>query len=132
AGAKGISLIMVEADREGFRRGRKLEKVGQPAADTAELFFDNVRVPITNCLGQENEGFGYLMQELAQERLNIAVYTAAALERLLEKTVEYVKERKAFGQTVWDFQNTKFKLADVKARAVATRTMVDYFIGEHM
>ncbi len=132
AGAKGVSLIMVETDRAGFRRGRKLDKVGQPAADTTELFFDNVRVPVDNLLGEENKGFVCLMQELAQERLIIAVYSAAKLERLLEQTIEYVKERKAFDGTVWDFQNTKFKLADVKAQAVAVRTMVDYYIGEHM
>ncbi len=132
AGAKGVSLIMVEADRPGFRRGRKLHKVGQPAADTAELFFDDVRVPASNLLGEENKGFGYLMEELAQERLLIAIYAAVALERALGLTLEYVKERKAFGQTVWDFQNTKFKLADAKAQAVATRTLIDYYIGEHM
>ncbi|RZL91493.1 MAG: acyl-CoA dehydrogenase [Variovorax sp.] len=132
AGAKGVSLIMVETDRAGFRRGRKLDKVGQPAADTTELFFDNVRVPVDNLLGEENKGFVCLMQELAQERLIIAVYSAAKLERLLEQTVDYVKERRAFDQTVWDFQNTKFKLADVKAQAVAVRTLVDYYIGEHM
>ena len=132
AGAKGVSLIMVEADRAGFRRGRKLEKVGQPAADTTELVFDNVRVPADNLLGEEGKGFLCLMKELAQERLVIAVYCAAKLERLLEQTLEYVKERKAFGQTVWDFQNTRFKLADIKAQAVAVRTLVDYYIGEHM
>ena len=132
AGAKGVSLLMVETDREGFRRGNKLEKVGQPAADTTELFFDNVRVPANNLLGEENQGFAYLMQELAQERLIIAVYSAAKLERLLEQTIEYVKQRRAFGQTVWDFQNTKFKLADIKAQAVAVRTLVDYYIAQHM
>jgi acyl-CoA dehydrogenase len=132
AGAKGVSLIMVEADRAGFRRGRKLEKVGQHAADTAELFFDNVRVPVTNLIGNENGGFIHLMEELPQERLIIAVYCAAKLERQLELTLQYVKDRRAFNQTVWDFQNTRFKLADVKAQAVAMRTMVDYYIGKHM
>ncbi|CAG2159318.1 acyl-CoA dehydrogenase family protein [Cupriavidus numazuensis] len=132
AGAKGVSLIVVETNREGFRRGRKLQKMGQAAADTAELFFDNVRVPVNNRLGEENMGFRYLMQELAQERLLIAVGAAVRLETMLEKTVEYVKERKAFGGTVWDFQNTKFKLADIKANAVAVRTMVDHYIAEHM
>ena len=132
AGAKGISLICVEASREGFRRGRKLDKVGQPAADTAELFFDNVRVPVSNLLGEEGKGFVYMMQELPQERLYIAVGQAIQLERLLDITVEYVKERKAFGQTIWDFQNTKFKLADAKAGAVAVRTLVDHYIAEHM
>lgn len=132
AGAKGVSLIVVETSREGFRRGRKLEKVGQPASDTAEMFFDNVRVPVSNLLGEEGKGFYAMMQELPQERLYIAIYAAVRLERLLEQTVEYVKDRKAFGQTVWDFQNTKFKLADAKAASVAVRTMVDYYIGEHM
>ncbi|MDE1948607.1 MAG: acyl-CoA dehydrogenase family protein [Burkholderiales bacterium] len=132
AGAKGVSLVMVEANRAGFRRGRKLDKLGQPAADTTEMFFDDVRVPAHNLLGQEGKGFAYLMQELAQERLIIAVYSAAKLERLLEQTLAYVKERKVFGQTVWDFQNTKFKLADIKAQAVAARTMVDYYIAQHV
>ncbi|MDH4610447.1 acyl-CoA dehydrogenase family protein [Pseudomonas sp. BN102] len=132
AGAKGISLICVEANREGFRRGRKLDKVGQPAADTTELFFDNVRVPVGNLLGEEGKGFVYMMQELPQERLYIAIGQATQLERLLDITLDYVKERKAFGQTIWDFQNTKFKLADAKAACVAVRTMVDYYVGEHM
>ena len=132
AGAKGISLIVVETARPGFRRGRKLEKVGQPAADTAEMFFDDVRVPVSNLLGEEGKGFSYMMHDLAQERFMIAVSAAAILERQLELTVEYVKDRKAFGQTIWDFQNTRFKLADVKAQAVAVRTMVDHYIREHI
>ena len=132
AGAKGISLIVVEADRAGFRRGRKLDKVGQYAQDTAELFFDDVRVPVSNLLGEEGKGFAYLMGELPQERFAIAVGAAARLERSLELTLEYVKERKAFGQTVWDFQNTRFKLADIKAQAIAVRLMVDHYLGEHM
>ncbi len=132
AGAKGISLIAVEATRAGFRRGRKLDKVGQYAQDTAELFFDNVRVPVGNRLGEEGKGFAYLMGELPQERFTIAIGAAARLERALENTLDYVKDRRAFDQTVWDFQNTKFKLADVKAQAVAVRTMIDYYIGEHM
>ena len=132
AGSRGVSLIMVEADREGFRRGRKLEKVGQHAQDTAELFFDNVRVPVSNLLGEEGKGFAYLMGELPQERLSIAVSAAAKLEACLEHTIAYVKERKAFNQTVWDFQNTKFKLADIKAQAVAVRVMVDYYLSEHI
>jgi alkylation response protein AidB-like acyl-CoA dehydrogenase len=132
AGAKGVSLIMVETTREGFRRGRKLNKVGMHAQDTAELFFDAVRVPVGNRLGEEGKGFIYMMHDLAQERFMIAVTAATKVERLLEQTLEYVKDRRAFGQTVWDFQNTKFKLADVKAHAVALRTMVDYYLGEHM
>ncbi|MFJ4067213.1 acyl-CoA dehydrogenase family protein [Pseudomonas sp. NPDC089996] len=132
AGAKGVSLIVVEAARPGVSRGRKLEKVGQPASDTGELFFDNVRVPVSHRLGDEGRGFAYLMQELPQERLLIAIAQAVQLERLLELTVAYVKERKAFGGSVWDFQNTRFKLADAKAASVALRTMVDHYIGEHM
>jgi acyl-CoA dehydrogenase len=132
AGAKGVSLLLVETNREGFRRGRKLDKVGMHSQDTAELFFDNVRVPVSNRLGEEGKGFIYLMQELPQERFMIAVTAAAKLEKLLEQTIDYVKDRRAFNQTVWDFQNTKFKLADVKAQAVALRTMVDYYLGEHM
>jgi len=91
-----------------------------------------VRVPASNLLGEEGKGFVYLMQELPQERFIIAVTAAAKLERLLEQTLEYVKERNAFGQTVWDFQNSKFKLADVKAQAAALRTLVDHYLAEHM
>lgn len=132
AGAKGVSLIVVETNREGFRRGRKLKKVGQYAQDTAELFFDNVRVPVSNLLGEEGKGFGYLMGELPQERFSIAISSAARLEAALEHTLAYVKERKAFDQTVWDFQNTKFKLADIKAQATAVRLMIDHYLAEHM
>ncbi|QGZ61881.1 acyl-CoA dehydrogenase family protein [Paraburkholderia acidisoli] len=132
AGSKGVSLIVVEADREGFRRGRKLDKVGQHAQDTSELFFDNVRVPVSNRLGEEGKGFAYLMAELPQERLSIAVGAAAKLEACLEHTLNYVKDRRAFNQTVWDFQNTRFKLADIKAQALAVRLMVDHYLGEHV
>ena len=132
AGAKGISLLVVERDRAGFRRGRKLDKIGQYAQDTAELFFDNVRVPAANLLGEEGKGFAYLMGELPQERFSIAVSAAARLESALDQTLAYVKDRKAFGQAVWDFQNTKFKLADIKAQAVAVRLMVDHYLAEHM
>lgn len=132
SGSKAMSLILVEADRAGFRRGRKLEKVGQPAQDTAELFFDNVRVPASNLLGEEGHGMYALMHELPQERFLIALGAATQLETCLQHTLEYVKDRRAFNQTVWDFQNTKFKLADIKAQAVAVRTMVDYYLAEHM
>ena len=132
AGAKGVSLLLVETHRAGFRRGRKLDKVGMHSQDTAELFFDDVRVPAGNLLGEEGKGFVYLMQELPQERFIIAVSAAARLEKLLEQTIGYVKDRRAFNQTVWDFQNTKFKLADIKAQSVALRTMVDHYLGEHM
>ncbi len=131
-GAKGVSLILVEADRAGFKKGRKLEKMGQEAADTAELFFEDVRVPASNLLGEENKGFAYLMQELAQERFIIAVGASTKLEVMLDETIRYTKERKVFGQTVFDFQNTRFKLAEIKARTTALRMMVDQYLAEHM
>lgn len=131
-GAKGVSLILVEADRAGFRKGRKLEKMGQQAADTAELFFESVRVPVGNRLGEENQGFAYLMQELAQERLIIALGAAAKMEAMFAETVRYTKERTVFGQPLFDFQNTRFKLAEIKARTTAVRMMVDTYLGEHL
>jgi acyl-CoA dehydrogenase len=131
-GAKGVSLILVEADRAGFRRGRKLEKMGQEAADTAELFFDELRVPVGNLLGEENKGFGYLMQDLAQERFIIALGAASKLEAMYEETVRYTRERVVFGKPLVDFQNTKFKLAEIRTRATAVRIMVDQYLGEHL
>ena len=131
-GAKGVSLILVEADRPGFRKGRKLDKMGQEAADTAELFFDDVRVPVTNVLGEENKGFAYLMQELAQERLVIALGAAAKMEAMLEETVRYTKDRVVFGKPLFDFQNTRFKLAEIKVRTTAVRMMVDQYLSEHL
>jgi len=132
AGAKGVSLFLVEADRPGFKKGRKLEKIGQNAADTAELFFDDVRVPASNLLGELNKGFIHLMQELAQERFIIAIGAASKMEAMLAETIRYTRERKVFGQTVFDFQNTKFKLSDLKSRATAMRIMVDYYLAEHL
>jgi acyl-CoA dehydrogenase len=131
-GAKGVSLILVEADRAGFRKGRKLDKMGQQAADTAELFFDDVRVPVSNLLGEENKGFGYLMQELAQERFVIALGAAAKMEAMLDETIRYTKERVVFGQPLFDFQNTRFKLAEIKVRTTAVRIMVDQYLSEHL
>jgi acyl-CoA dehydrogenase len=131
-GAKGVSLILVEADRPGFRKGRKLEKMGQQAADTAELFFDDVRVPVSNLLGEEGQGFGYLMKELAQERFVIAIGAAAKLEAMLAETIRYTKERVVFGKPLFDFQNTRFKLADIKVRTTAMRMMVDQYLAEHL
>ncbi|MEM8799889.1 MAG: acyl-CoA dehydrogenase family protein [Pseudomonadota bacterium] len=131
-GAHGTSLILVEADRDGFRRGRNLDKVGQHAADTSELFFDDVRVPMTNCLGDENAGFAYLMQELPQERLSIGVAAQAAAQRAYDITVAYVKERKAFGKTVFDFQNTRFALADIKTELAVGWAFLDQCINEHV
>ena len=131
-GAKGVSLLLVETDRPGFRRGRKLEKMGQEAADTAELFFEDLRVPASNLLGEENKGFAYLMQELAQERFIIAVGAATKMEAMLEETVRYTKERVVFGKPLFDFQNTRFKLAEIKARTTAVRMMVDQYMAEHL
>ena len=113
---KGVSIILVEANREGFKRGRNLDKIGQDEADTSELFFEDVRVPITNCLGEEGKGFVYLMSELPQERLSIAVSAQASAQRAFDDTVEFTRDRKAFGKPVLDFQNTRFVLADLKAK----------------
>ena len=134
ASAKGISLLLVETDgTEGFRRGRKLDKVGLKAQDTSELFFDGVRVPVANLLGgKEGQGFFQLMEQLPQERLIIALQGVAAMERALDETLKYVKGRKAFGRAVWDFQNTKFKLADVQATVLATRAFVDACMVAHL
>ncbi|MBJ7445885.1 MAG: acyl-CoA dehydrogenase family protein, partial [Sphingobium sp.] len=100
-GAKGVSLILVDADVAGFKRGRNLDKIGQHSADTSELFFEDVRVPITNCLGQEGQGFIYLMSQLPQERLSIAVSAQAAAQRAFDEAVSFTKERQAFGQAVF-------------------------------
>jgi len=134
AGAKGISLILIETDQPGFKRGRLLEKIGLHAQDTAELFFENVTAPCGNLLGEENAGFGMLMGKLAQERLVQAIRSASAIEAILEWTVAYTRERKAFGKTIGDFQNTQFVLAQLSAEAGALRTFVDrsieaYFDG---
>ena len=131
-GAKGISLILVEGDREGFKRGKNLEKIGYKAQDTSELFFEDVRVPITNLLGQEGRGFAQLMQQLPQERLVVAIRCATALEAALTETIRYTKERKAFGRSISDFQNTRFKLAEVKTLAMVTRAFTDQCIQLHL
>jgi len=125
-GAKGTSLILVEADREGFARGRNLDKIGQNSADTSELFFNDVRVPMTNCLGEENMGFIYLMSQLPQERLSIALSAQAGAQRAFDEAVKFVKDRKAFGKTVWDFQNTKFVLAGLKTELQVGWAHVDW------
>jgi len=128
AGARGISLLMVETDRaEGFRRGRNLDKVGCEAQDTSELFFDDVRVPTTNLLGlMEGKGFLQLSAELAKERLTIAWQAVAAMERALEETIPYVKEREVFGQKLIEFQNTQFKLAECKTTAVIAKVFCNH------
>ena len=125
AGHRGVSLIVVEDGTPGFTRGRKLAKIGLHAQDTAELFFDDVRVPIANRLGEENVGFRYLMHQLPQERLIIALGAAASMEAMLQETINFTRDRKAFGQAILDFQNTRFKLADAKAQATMFRVFVD-------
>jgi acyl-CoA dehydrogenase len=131
-GSKGISLICVEEGTPGFSKGRKLEKIGLLAQDTSELFFEDVRVPVDNRLGEANLGFKYLMHELAQERLVIGVRAATSIETFLERTIEYTRDRKTFGQTVLSFQNTRFKLAEAKAQAVMLRIFVDDCLTLHL
>jgi len=132
--ARGISMVLVETDHvEGFRRGQNLDKAGRDLADTSELFFDNVRIPAANLLGEtEGRGFGQMMESLPQERLNIAVQECAAIEFALRITIDYVKERKAFGKRVIDFQNTEFRLAELKTDATVAKIFVDHCIAEHI
>jgi acyl-CoA dehydrogenase len=131
-GAKELTLVCVEADRPGFSKGKLLEKIGLKGQDTSELFFDEVRVPAANRLGEENKGFGYLTHQLAWERTIIGLRAAASIDALLEDTLAYVRERKVFGKTVFDFQNTKFKLAECKAQATMLRVFVDDCLGKAM
>lgn len=131
-GAKGTSLILVEAGTPGFTKGRNLDKIGQNSADTSELFFEDVRVPITNCLGEENKGFIYLMSQLPQERLGIAVSAMGGAQRAFDEAVAFVKDRKAFGKTVFDFQNTRFLLADLKAKLQVGWAHLDVCLVKHM
>ena len=130
-GASGTTLVLVESDREGFSRGRNLEKTGLKAQDTSELFFDNVKVPRTNILGEEGGGFKQLMQELPQERLVIAIGAVASCEAALEWTIEYTRQRKAFGKSVAEFQNTRFKLAEIKTDITAARAFLDTCLELH-
>ncbi|MGX7953640.1 acyl-CoA dehydrogenase family protein [Tsuneonella sp. HG249] len=131
-GAKGISLMVLETEgAEGFLRGKKLDKIGQDASDTSELFFDDVYMPSDSVLGGvEGRGFYQLMGELPQERLVIAIGAMTTIEKALDTTVEYVKQRKAFGKTIWDFQNTQFVLADLKAKATAAKVFVNDCIAK--
>jgi alkylation response protein AidB-like acyl-CoA dehydrogenase len=131
-GALGFSLLVVERGMEGFERGRKLDKIGLDAQDTAELSFTDVRVPSANLLGKAGKGLVYLMQNLPQERLSIAVMAAAAMETALESTLQYTKERKAFGKPIGSFQNSRFLLAELATEATAVRIMVDEFIRLHL
>jgi alkylation response protein AidB-like acyl-CoA dehydrogenase len=132
AGARGISLLVVERDMDGFERGRKLDKVGLKAMDTAELFFRDVRVPAHNLLGHEGGGFGYLMANLPQERLNIAISAVAASEAAYETTLQYAKDRTAFGQPIGRFQHSKFTLAEVATEIQVARVFVDRCVRLHL
>lgn len=132
AGSKGFSLLVVERDMPGFSRGRNLDKLGQHAQDTAELFFDEVFVPDANVLGEVGKGFGYLMRNLAQERLSIAVTAQASAEAVLAYTLKYVKSRNAFGATIGSFQNSKFLLAELATSVTVGRAFLDWAIGQHI
>lgn len=129
-GRTGMSLLVVERDMVGFERGRNIEKIGQHSQDTAELFFDDVRVPVANVLGEEGRGFDYLTFNLAQERLSIGLYGLAAAEAAMAWTVEYVKDRSAFGSPIASFQNTKFELADIATELAVTRPFIEECITE--
>jgi alkylation response protein AidB-like acyl-CoA dehydrogenase len=124
-GAKGTSLFLIEAGTPGFAKGKRLKKVGMKAQDTAELFFDNVRVPTSALLGNENQGFIYLMQELPWERLQIAIGGIASAQSIIEQTIKYVQDRKVFGTTVASFQNTRFKLAEMQTEVQIAQVFVD-------
>jgi len=129
-GAQGFSLLVVERGMPGFERGRNLDKIGLDAQDTAELHFTDVRVPAANLLGEEGLGFIYLMQNLPQERLSIAVVAAAAMEKVLEDTIQYCRDRKAFGKPIGKFQNTRFELAELATETKLARVFVDKCIEE--
>lgn len=132
AGARGMSFIIVEATRGGFRRGRNLKKIGLKAQDTSELFFEDVRVPASNLLGQEGEAFRMAMHNLAEERLSIAASAITVAECALQWTRDYTAQRKAFGKRIADFQNTRFRLAELHAQVVANRVFVDHCIQLHL
>lgn len=124
-GAKGISLVVVEADRPGFQRGRRLKKLGTKAQDTSELFFNDVRVPASNLIGEEGRGFGYMMNELAWERMHVGIQAISSVEAALDWTIDYTRNRKAFGKSIIDFQNSRFKLAEIKAELQVGRIFLD-------
>ncbi|MFG6115347.1 acyl-CoA dehydrogenase family protein [Halobacillus sp. MO56] len=129
---KGISLLVVEKDTPGFSKGKKLNKIGLHSQDTAELIFEDARVPASNLIGEEGEGFYYLMKNLQQERLIVAIGGIAASERMLEITTQYVKDRKAFGRSIASFQNTQFKLAELETEVEIGRTFLDRVIDSHI
>ena len=129
---KGVSLVVVERDTPGFSRGRKLKKLGLHSQDTAELIFEDCRVPKENLLGEEGKGFIYLMEKLQQERLVVAICAQTASEDMLADTIEYVKGREAFGKSVSQFQNTQFKIAEMATEIKMGRAFLDQLITKHM
>lgn len=129
---KGVSLMIVESNTPGFSRGRKLKKVGMHSQDTAELVFDNVKVPVTNLLGEEGKGFAYLMTKLQQERLIASLNALVAAEDMLQMTIQYVKDREAFGRSISKFQNTQFKIAEMATEIQIGRTFADDLIAKHI
>jgi alkylation response protein AidB-like acyl-CoA dehydrogenase len=131
-GAKGISLVLVESDRPGFQRGRNLDKIGLHGQDTSELFFQDVRVPKGNLIGAAGAGFAYMMNQLPQERLQIAIGAQAVAQRAFDEAVRFTKERKAFGRTVFEFQNTRFTLADLQAKLQVGWAHLDWALTRHM
>ncbi|MFW5659557.1 MAG: acyl-CoA dehydrogenase family protein, partial [Bacteroidota bacterium] len=132
AGAAGTSLFLVETASEGFSKNPPLQKIGMKAQDTCEMFMDNVKVPAENLIGQEGMGFMYLMQELPQERLLIAIVAIAAAQQVLKDTIRYTKEREAFGRQIFKFQNTRFKLAEYTARLEMAQAYLDRCIELHL
>ncbi|RCW45299.1 alkylation response protein AidB-like acyl-CoA dehydrogenase [Halopolyspora algeriensis] len=132
AGHEGFSLLVVERGMPGFERGRNLDKIGQKSQDTAELFFNDVRVPAANLLGEEGQGFIYLMQNLPQERLSIAVASIAGAERTLEATKEYCRNRTAFGRPIGKFQHNRFELAEMATEVQIGRVFADRCVTEHL
>ncbi|OIK16217.1 acyl-CoA dehydrogenase [Bacillus sp. MUM 116] len=129
---KGISLLMIERDTSGFSRGRKLNKVGLHCQDTAELIFEDCKVPKANLIGEEGNGFLYMMDKLQQERLVVAIAAQTAAEVMLQQTMDYVKSREAFGKSISQFQNTQFKIAEMAADIEMGRAFLDQLIGEHI
>jgi acyl-CoA dehydrogenase len=132
AGARGVSLFLVEADRPGFARGRNLEKMGMHAQDTSELFFDEVRVPAANLLGEEGAGFRYLMQELPQERLLVAIAAIGACEAAVQWTLDYVRERRAFNQPLSAQQTIRHRLAELATETAVGRAFLDDCLAKHL
>ena len=132
AGAAGTSLFLVEGDTPGFSKGKNLKKIGMKAQDTSELFFQDARVPKEALLGREGQGFVYLMQDLPQERLSVAINALANARSILEQTIEFVKERRAFGKRIADFQNTQFKLAELDTELTAQQVFVDRCLELHV